>query len=136
MAEPHPVELRLRVVLAYEEGEESYAAVGERFAVGEASVKRWVARHRRRGDVVPTPKGGGVRSTITREEIQRHLMEIRDATAGELTAAFNRQRHWRARIHVSSMKRALHRYGYVVKKNADGRWRVSGRTSSSSALRT
>lgn len=136
MAEPHPVELRRRVVLAYEDGEESYAAVGVRFAVGEASVKRWVARHRRRGDVAPTPKAGGVRSSITLEEIQRLLIEIRDATAGELAAAFNRSRSRRDRIHVSSMKRALHRHGYVVKKNADGRWRVSGRTSSPSARRT
>jgi transposase len=136
MAEPHPVELRLRVVLAYEEGDESYAAVGARFAVGEASVKRWVARHRRRGDVVPTPKGGGVHSAVTLEEIQRLLLEVRDATAGELTAAFNRPRHWRTRIHVSSMKRALHRHGYVVKKSADGRWRVSGRMSLPSVQRS
>ena len=123
------------MVLAYEDGEESYAAVGARFAVGEASVKRWVARHRRRGDVAPTPKAGGVRSAITRAEIQQILMEVRDATAGELTAAFNR-RHRRARVHVSSMKRALHRYGYVVKKSADGRWRVCGLTSSRSAPRS
>ena len=136
MPEPHPIELRHRVVRAYEEGEESYAAVGMRFSVGEASVKRWVARHRKRGDVLPTPKGGGVKSTITLEALQQLLMDARDATAGELTAALNRQRHPRARIHVSSMKRALHRYGYVVKKSADGRWRVFGRTSSPSAPRT
>lgn len=136
MAEPYPMELRVRVVLAYEEGEESYPEVGERFGVGEASVKRWVARHRRDGDVAPTPKAGGTPSTITLEDIQRILTELRDATAGELAAAFNRRRHWRTRIHVSSMKRALHRYGYVVKKSADGRWRVCGRMSSPSVQRS
>lgn len=136
MAEPHPIELRLRVVAAYEEGEDSFAAIAVRFDVGEASVKRWVSRHRRSGDVAPQSKGGGTPSLITRDEIQQLLTDIRDATAGELTAAFNRRRHWRRHVHVSSMKRALHRHGYVVKKSADGRWRVSGPTSSPSAPRS
>jgi transposase len=131
MAEAHPLELRTRVVQAYEAGQGSYAGVAVQFSVGEASVKRWVRLKRRQGDVVPRRKGGGTPSLIAREEIEAALARLRDATAGELTAEFNRKRHWRARVHVSSMKRALHRYGYVVKKNADGRWRVSGRTSSS-----
>jgi transposase len=136
MAEAHPMELRVRVVQAYETGEGSYATIGERFAVGEASVKRWVALHRRRGDVAPTRKGGGTQSIITLAEIEAALAQVRDANAGELTAEFNRGRHWRSRVHVSSMKRALHRHGYVVKKNADGRWRVCGPTSSRSAPRS
>jgi transposase len=133
MAEPHPIELRVRVVRSYEAGEGTYAELGERFAVGEASVKRWVHRYRKQGDLAPTPKAGGTPSAITVAEIRDLLIEVRDATAGELTAAYNRHRHWRTRIHVSSMKRALHRHGYVVKKNADGRWRVCGPMSSTSA---
>ena len=136
MAEAHPVELRARVVQAYESGEGSYPMIAERFAVGEASVKRWVRLHRRRGDLLPRRKGGGTPSTITLAEIEHTLGRIRDGNAGELTAEINRRRHWRARVHVSSMKRALHRHGYVVKKNADGRWRVFGPTSSSSAPRS
>ena len=40
MAEPYPVELRERVVKAYEAGDGSYADVGMLFDIGEASVKR------------------------------------------------------------------------------------------------
>lgn len=130
MPEAHSIELRERVVVAYESGEGSYEAIALRFAVGPASVTRWVRLKRNRGSLAPRPKGGGTPSTISGAEIAGLLGELGDPTAGELTAAFNRRRRSRSdRVHVSSMKRALHRHGYVVKKNADGRWRVSARTS-------
>jgi putative transposase len=127
MAEPCSTELRERVVKAYEAGEGGYAAVAARFAVCAASVLRWVRRYRASGSPAPLPKGGGTPSTITPEDIARMLDKLGDPTANELTAEFNRGKRGRARVHVSSMKRALHRHGYVVKKNANGRWKVSGR---------
>lgn len=136
MAESHPIELRLRVVKAYESGDESYPEVAARFDVGEASAKRWVWLYRRTGHVEPTPKAGGTPSTVTKEAIEAALAVVRDATAGELTAEFNRGKPRKERVHVSSVKRALHRHGYVVKKSADGRWRVCAPTSSKSAKRS
>jgi transposase len=115
-------------VQAYESAEGTYPEIAALFSVGEASVKRWVWLHRAQGHVRPRARGGGTPSSITREEVDTLVVELRDPTAGEITAAFNRGRRGKARVHVSSMKRALHRYGYVVKKSADGRWRVSGRT--------
>ena len=129
MGEPHPIELRERVVKAYESGEGAYHVVAAMFSLGEATVKRWVWRYRERGSVVPTPKGGGTPSTISASEIESILDRLGDATANELTAEFNRGRRGQYRVHVSSMKRALHRHGYVVKKNAAGRWNVCGPTS-------
>lgn len=129
MPRPYPVELRKRVVRAYEAGEGSYPAVAEQFAVGEATVKRWVWLQQKAGDVEPRPRGGGTPSPITLEEIEALLALMGDPTAGELTAAFNRSRRGRQRVHVSSMKRALYRNGYVIKKNAAGRWRVCAPTS-------
>ena len=124
MAEAYPAELRNRVVQAYEAGEGGYSAVGARFAVSAPTVFRWVCRFRSKGDAGPTPKGGGTPSTISAEEIAQLLERLGDPTANELTAEFNRDRRGKARVHVSSMKRALHRYGYVVNKNETGRWKV------------
>jgi transposase len=121
------------VVAAYESGKGSYPQLGELFGVGEASVKRWVWLKRKLGSVEPKAAGGGRRSSITLQDIERGLATCADATALELTAELNRGRAKPLRVHVSSTKRALKRYGYVVKKSADGRWRVSGRTSRSSA---
>ena len=117
----HPVELRVRAVQAHEAGEGSYATIATRFAIGEASVKRWVWRYRSHGSVEPQPNRGGRRSTISGEEIAAILSRIGDANAGEITAEYNRGRRGRNRVHVSSVKRALYRHGYVVKKSASGR---------------
>ena len=133
MAEAHPVALRQRAVEAYESGEGSYPEVAARFVVGEASLKRWVALLRSTGGLSPRPKAGGTPSEIGAGELEGLIAEFGDPTAGELTAAYNRRRPRRHRVHVSSMKRALHRHGYAAKKNADGRWRACGRTSLPSA---
>jgi hypothetical protein len=55
-------------------------------------------------------------STITLQIIEQGLSACPDATAVELTAAINRTRSKRFRVHASSTKRALARHGYVVKK--------------------
>ena len=38
---------------AYEAGEGSYGGIAARFALGEATVKRWVWRYRRDGPLAP-----------------------------------------------------------------------------------
>jgi transposase len=134
MAEPYALELRERVVAAYEAGEGSYAQLAVRFKLGSASVKRWVRLQRRNGHLRPMRKGGGNRSDIAVEEVEALVARLGDATAGELTAEYNRGRRGKDRRHVSSMKRALHRAGFVVKKSVSGRWNNFVRMSSPSAM--
>ena len=136
MAEPYPVELRMRVVDAYLSGEGSYAAVGAIYKVGEASVKRWVKLFERTGRVDATPKGGGRVSDVDTAEIEAIVARLGDANAGEITAEYNRRRRGEARRHVSSIKRALYRAGFVVKKNESDRWSSSGPMSPQSAKRS
>jgi transposase len=135
MPEAYSIELRERVVRAYEAGEGSHAEIGHRFSLGEATVKRWVWLKRKTGDLSPLPKRGGTPSDIGGDQIAELLSRLRDPTAVELTVEFNRGRSRRERVHVSSIKRALHRHGYVVKKSADGRWRVCVLMSSSDGQR-
>ena len=129
MAEASPVSFRLRVVGAYESGEGSYATLAERFVLGTATVKRWVAQQRRSGHLEPKPKAGGTPSPISGATVDALSAVLGDPTAQELTAAYNRARRGRTRVHVSSIKRALHRHDYVVKKNGAGRRKWSGPTS-------
>jgi transposase len=132
MAEAYPIELRTRVVDAYESGAGSFATVGQQFEVGEATVKRWVWQYRRDGCLVPRRKSGGNGSKVSLEEVESIVAALGDANAGEITAAYNRGKRGNARRHVSSIKRALHRAGYVVKKNESVRWSNSDPTSSPS----
>lgn len=133
MAEPYSVELRERAVAAYESGVGSYAAVADMFGIGVATLKRWVKRSRREGHVAPKKKGGGNRSDISLDELEEIVFALGDANVGEITAEYNRGRRGMARRHDSSIKRALHRAGFVVKKNGSARWSNSGRTSSPNA---
>jgi transposase len=121
MAEAYSVELRQRVVAAYLSGEGSFAQIAKLFKLGSATVVRWVYQHRRDGHVTPLFKGGGTRSDVDPAELQTIVAKLGDGTANEITAEYNRRRRGRHRRHVSSIKRALHRSGYVVKKNACGR---------------
>ena len=117
MAEAHPIELRQRLVEAHERGEGGYILLARRFCVGEATARRWVWQFRRLGHVKPLDKSGGTPSEISRQELEAILARRPDANAGEITAEYNRGRRGKQRRHASSIKRALYRAGYVVKKN-------------------
>ena len=136
MPEAYSIELRERVVRTYEAGEGTLPEVAERFSVGEATAKRWVWLQRAQGHVEPKKKGGGTPSTIDRAEVDAIVARLGDANAGEITAEYNRHRRGTARLHVSTIKRALHRFGYVVKKNGDGRSRFCAPTLRRSAKRS
>ena len=97
MAEPIPVELRNRVVRAYEAGEGGYGTIAARFGVSLDSVRRWVGLFRRTGDVTPANKGGGAYSTIDLGELEDLVERLGDANADEITAAYNRGRRGRDR---------------------------------------
>lgn len=54
MPVPISTDLRARVVASWEAGEGTQQEVADRFKVGVASVRRWVARQRRTGSLEPT----------------------------------------------------------------------------------
>jgi transposase len=121
MPNPFPTELRERAVRAYVEGDESCEAVAEQLSLNAWTLLRWIIRHRETGTVEPLPKRGGWRSPVDREVLHRVVQETPDATTDELTRAYNAQVDASYRVHRSSILRALHREGYVFKKNGRGR---------------
>jgi hypothetical protein len=72
---------------------------------------------------------------ITEQEIAAIIDKLGDPTTTELGVEYNRERRGKARVHVSSIKRALHRHGYVI-KNADGLWRVCARSRTTRVTKT
>jgi transposase len=118
MPAPHPTDLRERVVRAYEQTGESIPVVAARFGVAPAALQRWLRRKREVDTVAPRAKGGGNPSPVDIETLTTIVVELRDATTYELTAAYNQRVAKSARVHRSSVQRALRRAGYVFKKNA------------------
>jgi transposase len=121
MANPYPVALRERAVRTYEDGVASYAEVADQFEIGAATLKRWVARIRETGSVTPLAKGGGWQSPVDLPTLHALVQQRPDTTTNELTRAYNRRVDRAARVHRSSILRALRRSGYVFKKNGPAR---------------
>ncbi len=71
MASPNPLELRQRIVDAYENGEGTYREIAVRFGVGPASVSRYLQLHRHSKNLAPLPMGG---SELTISEEQEELL--------------------------------------------------------------
>lgn len=129
MPNPYDMALRDRAVAAYEQGEGTYDDLAYLFRLDVRTLQRWVARWRATGSVAPQPKGGGWRSPIVIAELQAVVAATPDATADELCRAYNRRVPRAARTTETSFRRAMHREGYVLKKNGRGRRRSTGRTS-------
>jgi transposase len=125
MPNPYPTALRERAVRRYETGTESYVQVAAHFSISLATLVRWVQRARDTGTVAPLDRGGGWRYPVDLPVLHRVVQERPDRTTDELTRAYNRRVRAEARVHRSSILRALQRSGYVFKKNdADRRNRI------------
>lgn len=112
-----PIELRERIVAAYERGEGTYAQIAQRFRVGVASVNRYLKRSRR-GELSPSAHGGGRVALIGPNDAQtlaRLASSAPDTSAQDLTDKWKRQRG--VQVSVSAMKRAMHRFGLTYKKS-------------------
>ena len=129
MSDPLPIELRERAVRAYENGEGSYAVIAERFQISMRSLFRWVARFRETGSVTPYPKGGGNFSKVDIEAMNQVVAAYPGSTALELLRKYNEQVEEEHKTSRSSFMRALHREGYVYKKNGLARRNTTARTS-------
>lgn len=77
MAEAYPLELRQRVVEAYERGDGSFVTIAEKIQVGEATINRWVSQYRDLGHFKARPKAGGVRSDVSLKELEAILEPAR-----------------------------------------------------------
>jgi transposase len=95
--------------------------VAARFEVGVATLERWLRRQRLLGTLDPLAKAGGWSSPVDGDLLQRVVAERPDRTTDELTREYNRRAAPAARVHRSSILRALQRFGYVFKKNARDR---------------
>jgi transposase len=62
---PLSLDLRRRIVAAYERGEGTQAQIAQRFGVGQASVERLVRLKRETGALDPKPHAGGTTARIT-----------------------------------------------------------------------
>ena len=120
MGEALPRGLRERAVRAYESGAGSYLVVAARFGIGYRTLQDWVLMHRKTGSLEAKPKGGGNPSPVDLDVLRAVLRDRPDAIVDEIRTMYNARVAKAARVHRSSILRALHRLGLVFKKNVRG----------------
>ncbi len=92
MVAPLSMDLRERVVAAYEGGNGSYASIGASMRVGEATVKRLVKLYRTTGSVEPRERRHGPLPRILDnhyEELRKLLVAHPDLTYDELATQWS-----------------------------------------------
>lgn len=117
MPEALSVDLRKRIVQAYERGGVTRDLVAEQFQVGRATVNRLITRFRKTGSLEPSPHAGGRTSIVTpkaEKALLKLLEERADATLPELIDALRKKTG--LIVSTSTMGRALVRLGLTRKK--------------------
>jgi len=114
---PLPIELRSRVVEAYNAGLGTYAELAERFCISTTSVHRWTRLDEIYNDISPKSHGGGP-SLLIPDEMLPHLRalvaEKPDRSIPKLQAEWNK-RHSQ-QVSQAVISRALLRAGLTFKK--------------------
>ena len=115
----YSVDLRERVVAAFDVGGMTDEDAAELFQIGEATVHRWKRLKRETGSVVPKPpRGGGMPPRVAPEQydlVRTMVKEEPDLTVFELAAEFHR-RTGRS-ISPAAMGRTLRKLGLTRKKS-------------------
>ena len=110
----YSLDLRQKVVAAYERGEGTIDETAALFSVGPTFVKKMLRLHRESGDLSPLPHGGGHTPKLSdkhlhllRAEIKRNndvtIEELRELLAGQRSSRYfglpkrGREKNWRRR---------------------------------------
>jgi transposase len=104
----YSLDLRQRVVRAYERDQASIAEIAERFGVGATFVKKMLRQHRETGDLRERPHGGGRPASLSpkhRRLLQQKVQREQDISLAELQTYL--QEAAQVEAHVSTISRTL-----------------------------
>ena len=113
------MDLRVRLVRAYKNGEGSLRVLAERFDVGRSSAFRWVKADRETGSCAPSSGPRGPKPKIDEAGLvvlEAVLRSHPDATNAELVDLLREQGG--VETSTSGVSRGLARLGWTRKKNA------------------
>ena len=115
---PYSLDLRERIVRAYEKGQGSIAEVASSFNVSTSFLKKMLRQWRLTSDLAPLPHGGGKPPSLTprqRQLLKRKVREQNDVTLAELQQFLSEQVS--VDVHLSTISRALSGLGLPHKKS-------------------
>ena len=114
---PYSLDLRIRILEAYDRGEGSVRDLAERFVVAPSTVERYLRRRRLTGQCTPAPHRSGPRRILRRID-ERALRALVTAQNDRTDAEYAQQLAERTGRSVSrrTINRTWRRLGYTRKK--------------------
>ncbi len=113
----YSLDLRQRVVRAYEEADASISEIAEQFNVSLGFVKKMLRQWRATGDLSPLPHGGGKPTSLPpqlRQKLRGKVRAQSDITLTELQDFLATEEQ--TNVHVATISRALARLDLPRKK--------------------
>lgn len=115
----YSLDLRQRVVRAYEQEHGSIAEIAEQFSVSTGFVKKLLRQWRSTGDLSPLPHGGGKPKSLPdalRQKLRRKVQKQDDISLAELQGFLHEEEQ--TSVHLSTISRTLKELGLPRKKSA------------------
>ncbi len=104
----YSLDLRQRIVNAYEQGAGSIAQIAAMFSVGQTFVKKMLRQWRETGNLAPLPHGGGRSATLGARHLRLLQSKVRhepDISLAELQAHMQAEAH--LLVSPATLSRAL-----------------------------
>ena len=120
MPAPLSIDLRQRIIAAYEAREGSQRQLAKRFKVSLSFIRDLMRHYRETGTVQPKPHGGGAIAKLGKEHLPIVEALVRaqpDAFLKELCEHFAQQTG--VEVSVSTMQQAVRKLRLSVKKNSN-----------------
>ena len=117
--QPYSLDLRERVVKAYEQGKGSIAQIAQMFNVGQTFVKKMLRLKRETHDLSPRPHAGGKPPSLSAENLallRARVHQQNDLSLVELQALLQQQSQ--VDVHIATISRALLQLGLPRKKKS------------------
>jgi transposase len=117
---PYSLDLRHRVVAAYEEGVETIAEIAERFAVGQTFVKKMLRQKRETGSLAIQKPNSGAKKLLSKKDfkwLRRQIEKEPDLTIDQLHERINQERQ--VKVSRATVGRAVQALKLPLKKRVN-----------------
>lgn len=114
----YSIDLRAKIISAYDNKEGSQRQLAERFKVSLSFVQKLLKQYRETGQIAPRERGKGFSAKLVQysDIVEKLIAEKNDATLEELQVSLEQQTG--LKLHQSNICRFLQKQKLTLKKNA------------------